>query len=426
MDKRVRVDRSKSCVLLALLIIGCAPAEPRPALAFSRSERELLQGIDDSLARASAFIVSAQSDDGAWRSEVYGNYKDGPSLTPYVMTALHVAGGDRASRHSFDRGRGYLRGVLGPDIKVPPLASPVYTAAPAAWVFKIPVLTSLDMPRQSAWVKYLAEQQLSAANGWKKDDPDFGGFGYSPLTPKKPGASANLSATVYALGAFRLSGVPPNDPVYADILTFVSRCQNFSDDPANSDPNFDDGGFFFTPTDAARNKAGPAGTDRFGKTRFHSYGAMTADGLRALLHAGLPQDHPRVVAARRWLERNFRADVNPGVFNPDREVIRNATYYYYSWSVAHAFMHLNARRIQTENGEVDWPVALAAELLNRQRDDGTWTNRFTDSREDDPLVATPAAMAALAICRHMISGEPPVDHLALTRPSRAGNHVGHD
>jgi hypothetical protein len=416
---------ARRVVLPALIAVcatasgGCASAPGRPPLAFSQSDRELVSRIDASLATGTRFLVSTQSDDGAWRSKVYGPYKDGPTLTPYVMTALHVAATDRASRESFERGRGYLRGLLGPHLQVPPLASPVYTAAPATWLFKTPVLTSLDMPRELAWVRYLREQQLASANGWNKDDPEFGGFGYSPATPKKPAPGefrapvlgSNLSATVYALGALRLSGVPSNDPVYADILTFVGRCHNFSDDPATSDPNFDDGGFFFTPTDAARNKAGAAGTDRFGRTRFHSYGAMTADGLRALLHAGLPTDHPRVVAARRWLERNFRADANPGVFEPDREVIRNATYYYYCWSVAHAFMHLNVRKIQTEAGEVDWPVAIAEELVNRQSADGTWTNRFTDSREDDPLVATPAAMAALAICRHMITGVKPADHI---------------
>jgi len=37
---------------------------------------------------------------------------------------------------------------------------------------------------------------------------------------------------------------------------------------------------------------------------------------------------------------------------------------------------------------------LARELIRRQRDGGSWANRFTDAREDDPLVATPWAAAA--------------------------------
>ncbi len=36
----------------------------------------------------------------------------------------------------------------------------------------------------------------------------------------------------------------------------------------------------------------------------------------------------------------------------------------------------------------DGAEALADELVRRQRADGTWSNRFTASKEDDPLVAT--------------------------------------
>ena len=52
---------------------------------------------------------------------------------------------------------------------------------------------------------------------------------------------------------------------------------------------------------------------------------MTADGLRALLRCGLSHDHPRVVAARDWLVRNFSAESNPGEFPGDRAVLQDAT-----------------------------------------------------------------------------------------------------
>ena len=47
---------------------------------------------------------------------------------------------------------------------------------------------------------------------------------------------------------------------------------------------------------------------------------------------------------------------------------------------------------------------LASELMARQREDGSWKNRFTDGKEDDPLVAMPFAMEALAACRIAIAG----------------------
>src|SRR5205807_5753523 len=61
---------------------------------------------------------------------------------------------------------------------------------------------------------------------------------------------------------------------------FVRRCQNWADNCELRDSRFDDGGFFFLPDDPTRNKAGEAGTDRTGRTRFVSYGSTTADGLR--------------------------------------------------------------------------------------------------------------------------------------------------
>jgi hypothetical protein len=132
---------------------------------------------------------------------------------------------------------------------------------------------------------------------------------------------------------------------------------------------------------------------------------MTADGLRALTRCSLPADHPRVTAARRWLERNFAVGTNPGRFPADREVLREATYYYWCWAVGHAFLGLHVREIETADGRLDWGRALAEEVLKRQRPDGSWQNRYTDAKEDDPLVATPWAAAALAICRSAITSE---------------------
>ena len=49
-----------------------------------------------------------------------------------------------------------------------------------------------------------------------------------------------------------------------------------------------------------------------------------------------------------------------------------------------------------------WAELLARELIRRQGDDGTWSNRFTAAKEDDPLVATPLALGALGLCREFV------------------------
>src|SRR5262249_43324489 len=147
------------------------------------------------------------------------------------------------------------------------------------------------------------------------------------------GVDADLSSTLFALGALRVAGSSADEPAIARALLFVRRCQNLAEDGRDDDPAFDDGGFFLTPTDPVRNKAGTAGTDRSRRVRFHSYGSATADGLRALLRCGLAPGHRRVEAARRWLERNYSATTNPGVFAPARADERDATYFYYAWSL---------------------------------------------------------------------------------------------
>jgi hypothetical protein len=112
-----------------------------------------------------------------------------------------------------------------------------------------------------------------------------------------------------------------------------------------------------------------------------------------------------VVAAAAWLEQRFDPAHNPGDFPPVSEVRRESSYYYWAWTAAHALRALDRPVLHTARGDVRWAEALAAELVARQGEDGAWRSRFTEMREDDPVVATSFAMAALAVCRSVISGE---------------------
>jgi len=74
-----------------------------------------------------------------------------------------------------------------------------------------------------------------------------------------------------------------------------------------------------------------------------------------------------------------------------------------SRAIAHAFDRVGIREFEQNGKTVNWAEELAEELLRRQRPDGTWVNRYTDAREDDPLVATTWAAATLAICRKTLT-----------------------
>ncbi|MBI4230678.1 MAG: hypothetical protein HY608_07565 [Planctomycetes bacterium] len=385
--------------LLAAIGPGCARRPPE--------RDDLSERIDAALAHAQGFLLSQQSPDGAWRSRTYGAMRDGPSLTPAAckFLAFHPSL-DESGAAALARGRDYIARMLRPDGSSEPdggaLLYPVYTAALSAIV--LGQSAEPEHARASrSWLTLLREHRYGPHLGWRRADATYGGWGYAPRPFPKDAAregfegEANLSSTLFAVGALRMSGLGADDPVCRDALAFACRCQNFAEAPALGDPAFDDGGFFFSPADTLRNKTG-AVRDRDGQERFPSYGSMTADGIRLLLRCGLPPDHPRVRAASSWLQAHFDPAHVPGRFAPDREFLRDATYYYYAWSCAHAFATLNLRTCDVADRRVDWAAALASELLSRQCEDGSWASPLGDSKEDDPLVATPLAAGALALC----------------------------
>jgi squalene-hopene/tetraprenyl-beta-curcumene cyclase len=335
--------------------------------------------------------------------------KDGPSLTPLVMETLMSGAQREGSAEACRKGAAYLAGLVNPDSSINAgeygLGYPLYTSAMAAII-----LTKCGTPEfmkaRDAWLKIVRERQLTEALGWRPSDAEYGGWGFSikPPVPPQPGRrkeifhESNLSATIFGIGALRVCEVPGREEALAKALIFEKRCQNFSDDRPLS--IFDDGGFFFIPNDEAQNKGGVAGMEPDGTVRFNSYGSMTADGIRALVRCGMLPDSPRVKAALDWLAKNFSVEHNPGRFaGPDREVLRDATYYYYCWSLAHALNALNVDEIETPQGKVKWAEALADALVKRQRPDGSWVNSQTDAKEDDPLISTSWAAAALSLCR---------------------------
>jgi squalene-hopene/tetraprenyl-beta-curcumene cyclase len=374
-----------------------------------------LERIDHSLLSAARFLVENQDAKGAWRSDQYAPFRDSSALTPPGMQALGCVADLPEFTAAYGKGCDYLAGRVKPDGTIDEgphgLSYPVYTAALAVRVLS-KERNLRHRSARDAWLKYLRDRQLTEGLGWQPEDKEYGGWGYSIPLPQKPrpGAltlpvEANLSATVFALTALRAAGSTPDDPAFPKALTFVKRRQNFSDDPALRDPAYDDGGFYFIYDDGARNKAGPAGKDSTGRDRFHSYGSMTADGIRGLLACGVSADNARLRAAREWLEAHFRVDRHPGTYVEAREGLRNSVYYYYAWSLAEAAHSLGIDKIPMPEGDVRWAEALADELIRRQAECGSWTNPAGAQREDDPLVATSMAMSALAICRTSLKTE---------------------
>jgi squalene-hopene/tetraprenyl-beta-curcumene cyclase len=387
-------------------LAGCGT---RPAVV-SSPEPSRVECIDQALSVAGRFLLGRQSADGGWHSDVYGPFKEGPCLTPLVLRALLSLPAGTDVGECYRKGAAYLASHVRPDgtIEAGPqgIVYPVYTAAGATQVLSQPC-NARHRPARDAWLAYLRERQLTEDLGWQPDDKPYGGWGYSPRVPRKPPpgeplpplTESNLSATLFALEALRAAGIRADDPAFRKALVFVRRCQNYCDNPRQREAAYDDGGFFFIYDDPVRNKAGLAGKEGPGRERFTSYGSTTADGLRALVLCGLPPEDARLAAARSWLEANFRSDTHPGKYADNREHNREAVYYYYCCSAVQTLLAVGLEELQTPKGKVRWADSLADELIQRQREDGSWSNPVVPQREDDPLVATPLAVLALAGCR---------------------------
>jgi hypothetical protein len=343
--------------------------------------------------RGARWLASRQGADGSWVSDVYGAFKEGFSLTPFATLALLESGLELDAAR---RGAAWLAaktkdGHVTPGRITP--SYPAYTAALAVRALSHPAAQA-PLAAREAWLTELRGRQLTEALGWSKSDAHYGGWGYSTVIPRKPPAGtavedafleSNLSSTAFALDGLAAAGVPASDPAFAAAREFVRRQQNY----AEGDPlPVDDGGFFFVPADEVRNKAGRAEVAS-SLVRFHSYGTMTADGLRSLLHCGEPIDGPRASAALRWLRDRFDAAHHPGTYRPEREEVRDSAWFYWASSAA--------ATLRLAGGDAAWWSApLRAELTRRQREDGSWSNELVAVREDDPVVATSFALLALS------------------------------
>ena len=384
-------------------VVGCkSPPPPTP------KAPPLIAEIDAALQKGANFLLSVQGKDGGWHSKQYPFFKDGRPLSPIILSSLYFAPPDKKTQEAYRKGSQFVASLIAEDgsLNVGPhgLVYPVYSLAGAILVLSTPENEPL-LEKRAPLLKRLRGLQLSREHGWVPEDLDFGGFSYFHAPPKKPGEgepkhdllSSNLTSTIFAVGALQLAGAGLEEPVFKDALQFVKRCQNYA--PGETGPHAD-GGFFFTPSNLVQNKAGPIDGRLH---RYRSYGTMTSDGVRALMRLGVPRSDPRVQAAAKWLNENFSADQVPGDFPKNAELLRASAYYYYVWTVSHALMLLGKEA--TDHGQTkNWAKRLSNAVLSRQRDDGSWSSSYVVMREDDPLVATPLAMAALAVARSELSG----------------------
>jgi hypothetical protein len=211
---------------------------------------------------------------------------------------------------------------------------------------------------------------------------DVGGWGLVGGEPNDPSSfrTANVSTMRMAVEALA--------PVAADHAETLQLARQFLAQRQNADGGL---AFLSDPLDQL-NKAGasdPASESEPFAAR--SYGTTTADGLLAMRSAGVGANDPRVVAAAEWLNAHPQVDAVPGF--PSDEVSVAASqglFYYYAAALAQAMAAYPQAPFAARGPD------LVAELVARQRPDGSWANTIATMREDDPLTATGLALMALS------------------------------
>lgn len=230
---------------------------------------------------------------------------------------------------------------------------------------------------------FLKSLQWDGSEGHDIASEYFGGAGYGGS--KRP----DLSNTSFLIDALRAAGNGPEDESLQKALVFVARCQNLeSEHNTTGFPTKNpDGGFYYTPAAGGNSQAG-----KLDNGGLRSYASMTYAGLKSMIFAGVGREDARVKAAIEWLQKNYDLETNPGM--------GDAGLYYYYHTFAKALDAFGEETFQDAAGAMHpWRAELAAELLRRQRTDGSWINDNSRWLEGDPNLVTGYALLALAYCR---------------------------
>ena len=125
-------------------------------------------------------------------------------------------------------------------------------------------------------------------------------------------------------------------------------------------------------------------------------GAMTGAGIWGLLLSGVPKTDQRVTEAIHWVANHYTWDTNPNSAGYRR--------YYYYLSMAKALALLDKPTLDSPDGtSYPWAKDLAEKLISLQDTEGSWVNNAMRWMENEKVLATAYAMAALWECRAMLA-----------------------
>ena len=360
---------------IAALLFASALSSMAPA-ADDATAKQYSQMID----KAVAFLgTKAQAADGSFNAQA------GPAVTALVATAL-LKHGRSPEDPVVAKALKYVEGFVHDDGGIYGEGNHKnYETCIAVLCFK----EANRSGNYDALIKkadeFIKASQWGGDSKTGPEDVKFGGAGYG-----RSGDRPDLSNTSFLVDALRATGNDANSEAIQRALIFVSRCQNL-ESKDNTTPfaaKINDGGFYYTPAAGGVSQAGI--DEATGGLR--SYASMTYAGLKSMIYAGVKPDDPRVKAALGWLKKNYDLESNPGMG-------ASGQYYYYH-TFAKALAALGEDKFVDAQGvEHDWRKELIAELVSRQKEDGSWINDEKRWMEGDPSLVTAYALLALSYCK---------------------------
>jgi len=396
-------------------------------LAVGTFEGELARSL---IRSAAAQLLALRRDDGLWPS--YSDpHRASVAVSAFVAYALSRVDDDRLeatrealvdallSRHQAEDG--------GLD---DPAEFPAHrTYATALLLRAIEGEPGLEQERR-ALRGWLRAEQLQEARGFALYDWRYGGW--SHYGTYELNVRTDVSTARFALQGLDAAGVGADDAAWGRARLFLDATQNFAvrtgpEDPAHRrELSLRDGGFAFTP------RMSKAGGDAAGPSLYvyASYGSATADGALARLFVegvdardhtarGLPVEDPAVVAALRWLARQYTLAGNPGFAVAMDEGWPAGTRYYFRAALAECLHRAGVAYVRGPAG-VDhaWASELVLTLANvHARGEGRFLSDSPLMHEDHPPIAAGFALIALAAARDRLDagggallepGQPPL------------------
>ncbi len=348
-------------------------AAPAPAPADTRS---LAERRKEAIARAVAYLLKEQAPDGSWG-------KGNTGITALCTDAL-VAAGETIKNPAVSRAVDCILKAQKPDGGIyEDVGIKTYTTSIALMVL-LKAGSNAHADTVAKARDYLVKTQWDEDESIDRSNPWYGGAGYGKH--ERP----DLSNTQFFVEAMHQANVPKDNPLWARVVVFVSRCQDRSESNERTFVGTDSGGMIYAPAKGGESQAGTVDLPD-GKKGLKAYGSMTYAGFKSFIYANLKRDDPRVVAALGWIRKHWTFEENP-------ELGQQGLYYYYR-TAAKALKAWGEDKVMDSRRRThDWRSELSEAILRRQRPDGSWTNEADRWYEGYGPVPTSYAIQALSEC----------------------------